>query len=481
VTRTPTAPAPAAGAGVSPQWTALAPAGAALAALAGLSAAAFAAGRPNDARWTLAGRYAAMWVAFALAVLLLRRAAGRTGAVGLVIAGAVVLQAVALSTPPRSTDDYYRYAWDGTVQAAGVDPYRYAPTDPALAALRTDWLFPPGCRRLVAPCTVINHPQFRTIYPPVAQAGFLAVHLLAPAGSRDRPWQLAAALLALLTTLLLVRVLRRSGRDPCWAALWAWCPTVVIETGNAAHVDVLGVLLTTAGLAAAAAAARPGPTRRAAGQAALAGVLLGAAVGVKLLPALVFPAVLRLRGPVVAVTAAATLALAYLPHLLAVGPGVLGYLPGYLREEGYDGTGRFPLIRLLGVPHAAAPYLAAAVLIAVAAAVARRTRPDQPWDGAVVLTGTAFLLTGPSYPWYALLLVGLVALSGRWEWLPVAAAGYPAYLVGALHLPPEPTKMTAYGTAAALAVVFGLRRTRTAGLTTGRRPPAGPPSAWEPR
>jgi hypothetical protein len=435
-----------------------------LAVLAGASSAAFAAGQPNDARWTLAGRYTAMWVAFAVAILLLRRAAGRTGAVGLVIAGGIVLQAVALSAPPRSTDDYYRYAWDGTVQAAGVDPYRYAPTDPALAALRTDWLFPPDCRRVVAPCTVINHPRYRTIYPPVAQAEFLAVHLLAPAGARDRPWQLAAALLALLTTLTLIRVLRRAGRDPCWAALWAWCPTVVIETGNAAHVDVLGVLLATAGLAAAASAR--GPVRRATRRAVLGGVLLGAAVGVKLLPALVFPAVLRRRGPVVIGTAAATLALAYLPHLLAVGPAVLGYLPGYLREEGYDGTGRFPVIRLLGVPYAAAPYLAAALLIAVAVAVARRTNPDQPWDGAVVMTGAGFLITGPSYPWYALLLVGLVALSGRWEWLPVAAAAYPPYLVGALHLPPEPTKMAAYGTAAALTILFGLLRTRTANPTT---------------
>jgi hypothetical protein len=447
------------------------PAGVALAVLAGVSAAAFAAGRPNDARWTLAGLYAAMWVAFAVAMLLLRRTAGRTGAVGLVIAGGVVLQAVALSAPPRSTDDYYRYAWDGTVQAAGIDPYRYPPTDPALAALRTDWLFPPDCRRLVAPCTVINHPRYRTIYPPVAQAEFLAVHLLTPAGSRDRPWQLVAALLALLTTLALVGVLRRAGRDPCWAALWAWCPTVVIETGNAAHVDVLGVLLATAGLAVAASAAgRPGadrrPNRRPVGRAALGGVLLGAAVGVKLLPALVFPAAMRRRGPVVTAAAAATLALAYLPHLLAVGPAVLGYLPGYLREEGYDGTGRFPVVRLLGVPYAAAPYIAAAVLIAVAVAVARRTDPDQPWDGAVVMTGAGFLITGPSYPWYALLLVGLVALSGRWEWLPVAAAGYPPYLVGALHLPPEPTKMAAYGTAAALTVLFGFLRTRTADRAT---------------
>ena len=148
---------------------------------------------------------------------------------------------------------------------------------------------------------------------------------------------------------------------------------MVIETGNAAHVDVLGVLLAVAGLAAAA-SARPGSNGPPVRRAVLGGVLLGAAVGVKLLPALVFPAVLRRRGPVVVVAAAATLALAYLPHVLAVGPDVLGYLPSYLREEGYDGTGRFPVIRL-GVPYTTAPHVAAAALIAVAVPVARRTDP----------------------------------------------------------------------------------------------------------
>jgi hypothetical protein len=35
-------------------------------------------------------------------------------------------------------DDLYRYVWDGRVQAAGLNPYSYAPADPELAALRDD-------------------------------------------------------------------------------------------------------------------------------------------------------------------------------------------------------------------------------------------------------------------------------------------------------------------------------------------------------
>ena len=374
-------------------------------------------------------------------------------AVPLIVAGGVLLQVVAIGVPPRSTDDFHRYAWDGRVQASGTDPYRHVPTDPALAPLRDDWLFPPECRDRIPVCTIMNHPRSPTIYPPVAQAFFLAVHLLSPPGARWKPWQLAAALIAVLTTLALVGILTRSGRDPRWSVLWAWCPLVVIEAGNAAHVDVLGALLVVLGLRCAA-ARRP----------LAAGGLLGAAVAVKLYPALVLPAVLRRRGVLVLAAAMGTFALSYLPHVLAVGTEVLGFLPGYLAEEGYDGSGRFPVLRLLlpaTVPPSVILLLAALLLAAVAGVVAWRTDPDQPWDGAVVVTGVALLLAGPSYPWYALLLVALVALSGRWEWLPAAAAGYLPYLVGALSLQHEPAKAASYGAAAALVLLLASVRTGT--------------------
>jgi Glycosyltransferase family 87 len=419
--------------------------------LTGVLAAAFAAGRPNDARWLLLGLVAAAWLVFPGAAWLVLRTPVRR-AVPLVVAGAVLLQLAAIAVPPRSTDDLFRYAWDGRVQASGTDPYRHVPTDPALARLRDDWLFPPECQDRVPVCTIMNHPGSPTIYPPVAEAFFLAVHVLSPPGSRWKPWQLAAALIALLTTLALIGVLRRAGRDPRWAVLWAWCPLVVIEAGNSAHVDVLAALLVVVGLRLAA-ARRP----------LAAGGLLGAAVAVKLYPALVLPAVLRRRGLLVLAAAAAAFAVSYVPHVLAVGTKVLGYLPGYLEEEGYDGSGRFPVLRLL-LPEAVPPrvilVLAALLLAGVAGWVAWRTDPGRPWDGAVVLTGVAVLLAGPNYPWYALLLVALIALSGRWEWLPAAAAAYLPYFVGALDLEMEPTKKLAYGTATALVLLLAALRAR---------------------
>jgi hypothetical protein len=209
------------------------------------------------------------------------------------VAGGIALQAVAMTSLPRLTNDFYRYAWDGRVQAAGISPYRYAPTDDALTQLRTPWLFPPTCTAVTAGirhvCTRMNHPVSPTIYPPVAQAEFLAVHVLTrplgPDGGRDRTWQALAALLATATTVALLRLLRllRGRGDPRQAVLWAWCPTVVIETGGNAHVDVLASLLVV--LAMSAVVAR---------HQVRAGVLIGLAVATKLLPVL---ALIPMLGP----------------------------------------------------------------------------------------------------------------------------------------------------------------------------------------
>jgi hypothetical protein len=355
--------------------------------------------------------------------------------VPLVVAGAVLLQLTAVASPPVTTTDFHRYAWDGRVQAAGVNPYRYVPVDPALAGLRTDWLFPPECQDAQPVCTRMNRPTVPTIYPPVAQAQFTLVHLLTrplgPDGGRDRTWQVTAGLLALAVLAVLLRVLRRRG-DPRQAVLWAWCPTVVLETGGAAHVDVLAALFVVLCLAAARA-----------GRRGWAGVALGAAVATKMLPVLLVPALVaplprlqagaaawrawaRRRLPLVGV-AAGFVALVYVPHVLAVGPRVVGYLPGYLSEEGYDGgRSRFGLLRPW-LPDRVALVVAVVLVVAVAVLVARRTDPARPASGVVVLVCVAFTVATVNYPWYGVLLAAAVALAGRAAWLAVGAAAYPVY------------------------------------------------------
>lgn len=454
------------------------------------AAATLAVGPPNSARYRLLAAEAVFWAVFAAAVVVVRRLPVRV-AVPLVVVGAVLLQLVAVSYPPRSTDDYFRYAWDGRVQVSGVDPYRYVPTDPALAPLRDDWLFPPECRSSTPPCTRMNHPTSPTIYPPVAQAEFALIHLLTrplgPDGGADRTWQVTGAVLATATLGLLLLALRRYG-DPRNAVLWGWCPTVVLEAGNAAHVDVLAALFVVAALGLAAAAAHREAVGRAARRMTVAaGAAFGAAVATKLLPLLLVPALvarlpavrgsaagegpdgtawrrwLGTRGLLVA-SAVGLVLVSYVPHVLAVGPAVLGFLPGYLSEEGYDGQSRFALFTPW-LPERVAMAVGLALLAAVALLVARRADPRRPWTGALTVAGAAFAVLAVTYPWYALLLVVLVALDGRAEWLALAAAAYPAYIAPPLGLPFSFVQRTCYGVAVVVVVGVHVLRARRRGVT----------------
>jgi hypothetical protein len=191
---------------------------------------------------------------------------------------------------------------------------------------------------------------------------------------------------------------------------------VALEAGNNAHVDVIAV-----GLAAAAilllATART--TRRT----VLGGVLLGLAIATKLTPVLTVPALLRRRWVTVLVAAGGAFTVVYVPHVLQVGGKVIGFLPGYLQQEGYTRGTRFGIIGLF-VTGPLAIGTAVLILGAVAFAVMQFTDPDRPWRGALIMTAAALAVTTPHYQWYSLLLVMLVALDGQPEWLAFAAGGY---------------------------------------------------------
>ncbi|MFF4734270.1 glycosyltransferase 87 family protein [Streptomyces sp. NPDC001262] len=433
----------------------------------------------------LTGWYAAAWVLFAAAAWALRRVPARC-VVPLVLTGAVAVAVTGLLAEPRTSTDSYRYAWDGRVQAAGISPYDHAPADPALRPLRDGWLFPegaecagPGRARIPADtgavaCTRINRPSVHTIYPPVAEGYFLLVHELSPPGARHKPLQVGGALLAVGTSgLLLYALRRRGGGRERWAAYWAWCPAVPVEAVNNAHVDVLGALLTAAAFAVLA--------RRRRG-AVGGGALLGAGIATKLLPGVTLPGALsgalrpghRRRGAAVLLAAGGVVGLGYLPYVLVSRSSVFGYLGGYTEEEGYDDASarnRYALLRLV-LPDAWALPAALAVLAVAAGWVLWRGDPERPWRGALTVTGAAFLLLTPGYSWYALLLVVLVALDGRWEWLGVAVAGAAKYVGGRAVGDPNLLGTMAYGVAAALVVVGWLGPVRW--VSTG---PAAPGTA----
>jgi len=404
----------------------------------------------------------AVWIpVWLVGVLVVRQLPGRWALVACAVA-AVAIRGAALAGPPGLSDDVYRYAWDAKVQLSGVDPYGRAPLDPTLAPLRERWLFP---ELADSDATRINRPSVRTIYPPLAQAWFVVVRVVTGGAAGERPWQAAAAAVDLGLCGLLAVGLRRMGADPRLAAWWCLSPVAAVELVNNAHVDGLAAALSVA--AVLAARRRPG----------LAGGLIGAAAMVKLYPALLLVAVARKRPVVAGAAFAAVCTLAYLPHVLAVGPKVLGYLPGYLKEERYDEGGRFVLLSVTRLPAGLLPLLAGVVMLAV---VHRVWRADLPAvQSAPVLLGALLLVATPVQPWYAVSVAALGLLDRAWWWAILVVAAWPSYVA---VLDPEGPALGALAYAAALAVVVAasIRRRATRRATSDPGSPVDGPVALEP-
>ena len=154
-----------------------------------------------------------------------------------------------------------------------------------------------GSAQLADPgCTRINRPIVHTIYPPVAEAYFLGVHYLAPAGSGTTPIQAGAAVCAVLLTLLLLYGLPKVGRDRGWPCCGPGAhggpggrqQRARGRAGRGPHrgrADHAG----PAGALSRSAAGLPPALRRA------AGALLALAIWTKVTPVLIAPAVLRRR------------------------------------------------------------------------------------------------------------------------------------------------------------------------------------------
>jgi len=311
-----------------------------------------------------------------------------------VLAVAALMRLAVLLAPPYLSDDINRYVWDGRVEGAGINPYRYVPADPHLAALRDQTIFPNINRSDYAP----------TIYPPVAEYVFFL-------GTRfgESLTAMKATLLAfeMAGVLLLLRLLRDSRLPPGRILIYAWHPLTLWEFAGSGHVDAAVVTFVVLALWA---------RRREA--AWLSGSALAAAALVKFFPAVLFPALYRRWDWKMPLAAAVTVIVAYLPFIGA-GRALLGFLPGYLQEEGLQsGAGLFLWNLLRSVPlleHAGlALYLAMAAAALLALAVhSVLTAEGRYLASALTLAVATMVLVSPHYPWYFAWIVPLICFTPR--------------------------------------------------------------------
>ncbi len=395
------------------------------------------------------GTWAALFVIAATAL----QWAPRRASVLVSLSGGVALGVASLARIAVLSNDLYRYAWDGKVQAAGIDPYRYAPTASQLQRLHDSWLWPPPwiCAGRGKPpgCTLLNRSYVHTIYPPGAQLFFLIVHVVLPESWRDRGYEVIGLLLAMVVAGLVLVLLRRTGRDPRLVALWSLCPAVSLEVVQNAHVDAVAVVAILAALILA---------RR---HVLWAAALVAFAGLIKLYPLVLLPAIVQRRRVTATVVVVSLFVVAYLPYVINVGSGVGGYLHGYLHQEGYGSGTRFILLRLVGLSgHAASAVAVVIALTVIVLALFHRLGP--PDQAALLVFVTVLFVATPGEPWYDLLLVALVAVTGAWQWLGILVGDYLGYLTSELGGHRIELLLPVYGAALLLGV----------GVTLLRRPQA---------
>lgn len=347
----------------------------------------------------------------------------RTTDLVFILAVALLLRGLAITTEPGLTTDAYRYVWDGRLTLAGWSPYLYIPADERLVAFRDPAIYPHLNQRETA----------YTIYPPVAQLVFAAGAALdrlagtaSDAGHNGMKLVMlgceALIVWGLVSWLDAVKLPRER------VLIYAWHPLPIWEFAGQAHIDAAATAFLVLGIAAAV-HARQG----------FAGALMAAAALVKYFPVALLPALWK-RGDwrMLAAFTAAALVL-YAPHLLVAGPKVIGFLPNHLDNEGYKaGWGFHPVWLLreysLGEVSGRVYALSAVTVLGVIALwtlVARRRDEIRP-EHLVALSAAFIWLTSSHYPWYFGWLVPLLVV------YPHPAALLMTLTAASLHLPRPP-------------------------------------------
>ncbi|WP_263381472.1 glycosyltransferase family 87 protein [Granulicella arctica] len=330
----------------------------------------------------------------------------------IILTVATACRLVVVFPEPFLSSDVYRYAWDGVVQHAHISPYRYVPGDKALTFLRepNQDLFDSMNRRDYA----------HTIYPPAAQFIFYLITFINPSVTAMKTGMI---LFEGLTMYGLATFLRELGVRREQSLLYAWCPLLIWEIGEAGHLDSAAMAFIVLTLLA-----------RYRKQAVWTGVFLAVAILIKLYPVVLLPALFRRGEYKMPAVVAAIVAFGYACYS-SVGVQVFGFLNGYVKEEGMQTGARYFLLELTQhvpglhtLPTVAFLAFCAAVFLAIFIWAWRTCCRTDIADGdhlgyqfglpaeaeflvpAISLALALMLLFSPHYPWYVAWLIPFLVL-----------------------------------------------------------------------
>lgn len=351
--------------------------------------------------------FGAAFAIYALAVRRVLRQPAHGHTLRWVFGFALLFNLLLLPMWPTLSDDMFRYVWDGRVQAAGFNPYRYASDSPQFANLRDDTIWPE-----------MNRPKARTVYPPGTQVVFALTWRLFPDSVIGMKLVMIAFTLG--AGSLLAMLLNALGDSPARALIFLWHPLLIFEIAHSAHADALYLPFLVAAFYVRAIAP---PDRVSQRHEIGIGVLLGLATLMKLYPILLAAPLWSIRTtdgvrrwrPALPLALVGTIAAGY---ALYIAPGVdtLGFLSQYSREFFNIGPlpnaiiqwtmqRRLPYYRVIQIAMPALVVLVSLYFWLRPAHTAREAILRCAWPAGIYLMVNMNL-----HAWYVLLMLPLVAL-----------------------------------------------------------------------
>ncbi|MBF0412975.1 MAG: hypothetical protein HQK70_09720 [Desulfamplus sp.] len=191
---------------------------------------------------------------------------------GFILIFAFILRLMFLFQSPTLSDDIYRYCLDGIMIINGHNPYSYKPLqileliqrpeaiNSSIAMNGYYHLFQSvldlGAIKNIYPeistlIPLVNHPEFTTIYPPMAQIVFAIGALLGMAGivigkTAGIPLNIMFIVVSIklpliimdtLSCLLIILILRKMKLPAYYGIIYAWHPLPILETASSGHID----------------------------------------------------------------------------------------------------------------------------------------------------------------------------------------------------------------------------------------------------
>jgi hypothetical protein len=344
-----------------------------------------------------------------------------------ILGSAMLLRASLMFMTPNLTDDYFRFIWDGLLFAHGYNPYLVLPSQfihsvHAVTGI-TSGLY-----------TGLNSPDYYTVYPPVCQFIFgLSAKI---AGGNILGNIIIIRLIILLaefgTIFLLHRLAAKLSVSPNVLALYAFNPLVIIELTGNLHLEAVMLLFLVLSIYLLVSK-----------KLIYAAVSFGLAIGVKLLPLIFLPLLVKRLGikksliyyAIVAATFIVLFLPFYSPDLI---PNFFSSLRLYfqtfefnaslyylLRWLGFQITG-YNAIAVLGIVMAGASFLT----IIFIAALEKTVTWLSLFQGMLWSLTAYFLLATTVHPWYITSLV-LISVFTRYRypivWSVVIVLSYAAY------------------------------------------------------